>query len=182
MSKQASKTVQIRPAREEDAGLIFQLIREIADYEKMSGEVTATEDRIRREIFERGAANVLIAEEGGIPAGFALYFFHFSTFLGKQGLYLEDVFVRPAFRGKGYGYQLLKELAGIAAKRGCERMEWSCLNWNQSAVSFYRGLGAQPMDEWTTFRLSGEALRRLSTTEPDYAEAGENNGSAESEN
>jgi GNAT superfamily N-acetyltransferase len=153
---------QIRPARVEDVPVILQLIRDLATYERAPDEVTATEEQLVDVLFgERSAAEVLLAFEGKSPVGFAVYFYNFSTWLGRPGLYLEDLFVNPEKRGKGYGRALLVELAKIARDRGCGRMEWAVLNWNEPAIKFYRTLGAKPMDEWTVFRLTPEEIRKL---------------------
>lgn len=153
----------IRPATPDDLDTILAFIRELAEYEKATYAVVLDRDIFRRQVFEEKAARVLIAEdeETGEPVGFALYFFNFSTWLGRSGLYLEDLFIRPAHRGRGYGTALLRELARIAIAKDCGRMEWWVLDWNASAIGFYKSLGAQPMDEWTVFRLTGEPLRRL---------------------
>lgn len=150
-----------RNATIEDCGLILEFIRELAEYEKMLPEVVATGDLIRQWVFERQRAEVIFAMEEGKEVGFALFFHNFSTFVGRAGLYLEDVFVKPAYRGKGYGKALLKKLAAIAVERGCGRFEWCCLDWNQPSIDFYRSLGAVPMEEWTIYRLAGDALQRL---------------------
>ena len=145
--------------------LVLSLILELAEYEQLVHEVTATEARLHEVLF--GASSVahgVIAREGDVTAGFALYFFSVSTFLAKPGLYLEDLFVRPEFRKRGLGRQLLAHLAKIAVDRGCGRMEWSVLNWNETALRVYRGIGATPMDEWTVQRLTGEALEALAAT------------------
>lgn len=158
----ASPVVVIRPAVREDVGAILAFIRELADYEKLAHEVVADEAGLGRQLF--GAtprAEVLIAEVDGAPAGFALFFHNFSTFVGKPGLYLEDLFVRPAFRGLGLGKRLMVRLAAIAVERDCGRFEWSVLDWNQPAIDFYRSLGAVGMDEWTVQRVAGDALRAL---------------------
>jgi GNAT superfamily N-acetyltransferase len=153
---------QIRPARVEDVPVILQLIRDLATYERAPDEVTATEEQLVDVLFgERPAAEVLLAFEGKSPVGFAVYFYNFSTWLGLPGLYLEDLFVNPEKRGKGYGRALLVELAKIARDRGCGRMEWAVLNWNEPAIKFYRSLGAKPMDEWTVFRLTPEEIVKL---------------------
>jgi len=153
---------RIREAIEEDVPLILSLIRELAEYEKLSDEVVATEDGLRDSLFgERRYAEVLIAEHDGAPAGFALFFHNFSTFLGKPGLYLEDLYVKPAFRGAGVGKKLLVRLAGLAMGRGCGRLEWWVLDWNEPAHRFYRSLGARPQEEWTVWRLDGDQLPRL---------------------
>jgi len=153
---------QIRPARVEDVSIILQLIRDLATYERAPNEVSATEEQLIDVLFgERPAAEVLLAFERQSPVGFALYFYNFSTWLGRPGLYLEDLFVKPEKRGKGYGRALLIELAKIARKRECGRMEWAVLNWNEPAIKFYRALGAKPMDEWTVFRLTRDGIARL---------------------
>ena len=156
---------EIRPARVEDVPVILELIRDLATYERAPDEVTATEERLIDVLFgERPAAEVLLAFEGQSPVGFAVYFYNFSTWLGRPGLYLEDLFVKPENRGKGYGRALLIELAKIARDRGCGRMEWAVLDWNESAIEFYRALGAKPMDEWTVFRLTREGIARLANS------------------
>lgn len=154
-------TVTFRQARPEDAGLILEFIRELAAYEKMSDQVVATEELLRHWIFEQKKAEVIFALEDGLEVGFALFFHNFSTFVGRAGLYLEDLFVRPQYRGKGYGKALLKELARIALSRGCGRMEWCCLDWNKPSIDFYLSLNAQPMEEWTIYRLAAEGLKRM---------------------
>ena len=155
---------QIRPAQVADVPIILQLIRDLAAYERALDEVTATEEQLVDVLFgERPAAEVLLAFEGNTPAGFAVFFYNFSTWLGRPGLYLEDLFVKPEKRGKGYGRALLVELAKIARDRGCGRMEWAVLNWNESAIKFYQALGAKPMDEWTVFRLTREETAKLAT-------------------
>jgi GNAT superfamily N-acetyltransferase len=154
--------VAIRTAIREDIALILDFIRELADYEKLAHEVVADEAGLTMQLFgERPRAEVLIAEVDGESAGFALFFHNFSTFLGKPGLYLEDLFVRPAFRGLGLGKRLMVRLAQIAVERDCGRFEWSVLDWNAPAIDFYRGLGAVGMDDWTVQRVSGDALRAL---------------------
>jgi GNAT superfamily N-acetyltransferase len=134
-------------------GLVLSFIRELAVYEKMIDEVVVTEDLLYDQLLVKKLSACVLAFEDNVPVGFALYFFNFSTFLGKNGLYLEDLFVRPAFRGKGYGKKLLFHLADIAKQRNCGRMEWSVLNWNTPAIDFYKSIGAKPMDGWTVFRL-----------------------------
>ncbi|MGH7981669.1 MAG: GNAT family N-acetyltransferase [Candidatus Udaeobacter sp.] len=157
---------QIRPARVEDVPIILELIRDLATYERVPHEVTATEEQLVDVLFgERPAAEVLLAFESQSPVGFAVYFYNFSTWLGRHGLYLEDLFVKPEKRGKGYGRALLVELAKIARDRGCGRMEWAVLDWNESAMKFYRALGAKPMDEWTVFRLTRDGTERLANSE-----------------
>ena len=156
--------VTIRPATVDDAALIAQLIRELAEYERLADAAVATEDGLREQLFgERPVAEVLVAEADGEAAGFALFFHTFSTFLGKRGLYLEDLFVRPAFRGLGLGRHLMAALARIAVKRDCGRFEWSVLDWNAPSIAFYRKLGATGMDEWTVQRLEGDALHALAS-------------------
>jgi GNAT superfamily N-acetyltransferase len=153
---------KIRPARLEDVPTILQLIRDLATYERARDEVTATEEQLVDVLFgERPAAEVLLAFEGQSPVGFAVYFYNFSTWLGRAGLYLEDLFVKPDERGKGYGRALLVELAKIARERECGRMEWAVLDWNEPAIKFYRTLGAKPMHEWTVFRLTRDGISRL---------------------
>jgi GNAT superfamily N-acetyltransferase len=153
---------QIRSARVGDVPIILQLIRDLATYERAPDEVTATEDQLVEVLFcERPVAEVLLAFEGESPVGFAVYFYNFSTWLGRPGLYLEDLFVKPEKRGNGYGRALLVALAKIAHDRGCGRMEWAVLNWNEPAIKFYQALGAKPMDEWTVFRLTREEIARL---------------------
>ena len=151
--------VEFRFAAERDVGTILGFIRGLAEYEHMEDEVVATEALLREWIFEKKKAEVLLAAVDGEDVGFALFFHNFSTFLGRAGIYLEDLFVKPEQRGKGYGGALLRRLAQIAVERGCGRLEWSCLDWNQPSIDFYRGLGAVPMEGWTVYRLTGETLR-----------------------
>ena len=151
----------IQFAAEEDTGLILRFIKELADYEGMLSEVEATEELLRKWIFEKKKAEVLIGKEGGEPMGFALFFHNFSTFLGKAGIYLEDLYVRPEYRGKGYGKAILKKLASIAVERGCGRLEWWCLDWNKPSIDFYLSLGAEPMSDWTVYRIAGDTLFNL---------------------
>ena len=156
------ESFQIRRARVKDVPIILQLIRDLATYERAPDEVAATEEQLVDVLFgERPAAEVLLAYEGESPVGFALFFHNFSTWLGRPGLYLEDLFVKPEKRGKGYGRALLVELAKIAMERGCGRMEWAVLDWNEPAINFYRSLGAKPMDEWTVFRLTRDGITKL---------------------
>lgn len=155
-------STRIRPATVADVPLILDFIRELAEYERMSPDVVATEDGLRDALFGvQPAAEVILAEAGAEPVGFALYFHNFSTFAGRRGLYLEDLFVRPPWRGRGVGLALLRRLAAIATERGCCRLEWVVLDWNAPAIGFYERLGATPMSDWTVFRLQGDALRRL---------------------
>ena len=152
----------IRPARIEDVPVILQLIVDLATYERAPNDVSATEKQLAEVLFgEKPSAEVLLGFEDETPVGFAVFFHNFSTWLGKPGLYLEDLFVKPEARGKGYGRALLIELARIARDRGCGRMEWAVLDWNDPAIQFYRKLGAKPMDEWTVFRLTGDGIGRL---------------------
>jgi GNAT superfamily N-acetyltransferase len=154
--------IRIERATERDVPLILELIQGLAVYEKLAHEVTATEAGLRETLFgARPAADVIIAYAGDTPAGFALFFPNYSTFLGKPGLYLEDLFVRPEYRGKGLGLALMKRLAQIAVERGCGRFEWSVLDWNEPAIGFYESLGAKLMDGWSIVRVNGEALTML---------------------
>jgi GNAT superfamily N-acetyltransferase len=147
---------------EADVPLVLQFIRELAEYEKLADAVVATEELLRESLFgARRHAEVILAEYDGEPAGFALFFHNFSTFVGRAGLYLEDLFVRPALRSHGIGKELLRFLAHLAGERGCGRFEWAVLDWNEPAIGFYKSLGAKPMNEWTVFRLHGEELRSL---------------------
>jgi GNAT superfamily N-acetyltransferase len=154
--------LEIRSATRDDVPLILSFIKELAEYERLSQEVVATEEGLRDSLFgERPVAEVLIGYLGDEPAGFALFFHSFSTFLGRPGIYLEDLYVRPAFRGAGVGRTLLVRLAELATERGCGRLEWSVLNWNKPAIRFYKALGAVPMDEWTVYRVTGDAVGDL---------------------
>ena len=150
-----------RFAEAADCALILSFIRGLAEYEKMSDHVVATEELLREWIFDKQKAEVLFACDEGREVGFALFFHNFSTFLGRAGIYLEDLFVLPEYRGKGFGKGLLRRLAQIAVERGCGRLEWWCLDWNQPSIDFYRSLGAEPMEEWTTYRLTGDTLREM---------------------
>ena len=151
-----------RYAEKKDSGLILSFIRGLAEYEKMSDQVVATEDLLSEWIFEKKKAEVMFVCAEGKEVGFALFFHNFSTFLGRAGIYLEDLFVLPGYRGRGYGKALLKKLAQITLERGCGRLEWACLDWNRPSIDFYLSFGAQPMDEWTVYRLTGETLERFS--------------------
>ena len=162
----SSADFEIRPARVEDVPVILELIRDLATYERAPDEVTATEEQLVDVLFgERPSAEVLLAFEGKSPVGFAVFFYNFSTWLGRPGLYLEDLFVKPEKRGKGYGRALLIDLAKIARDRGCGRMEWAVPDWNEPAIKFYRALGAKPMEEWTVFRLTRDGIARLAQSE-----------------
>lgn len=152
---------EFRIAKEQDTALILEFIRSLAEYEKMSDLVVADEDLLREWIFEKGKAEVIFALEDGKEVGFALFFHNFSTFLGRAGIYLEDLFVKPEFRGKGHGKALIRELARITVERGCGRLEWCCLDWNKPSIDFYKSLGAEPLDEWTIYRLTGNNLNTL---------------------
>jgi ribosomal protein S18 acetylase RimI-like enzyme len=156
-------TFRIEPATERDLPLILRLIRNLAEYEKLADAVVATEETLRDSLFVKRAAEVVIGYAGDEPAGFALFFQTFSTFLGVPGMYLEDIFVEPRFRRQGLGEALLTHLAKLAVERGYGRVEWSVLDWNELAIGFYRKIGAQLMDEWTICRLSGDPLKRLAT-------------------
>ena len=153
--------VSFRYAKETDVSLILYFIRELAEYEKMSDEVIATEELLKEWIFEKKKAEVIFAMEEDREVGFALFFHNFSTFLGRAGLYLEDLYVRTEDRGKGYGKALLKKLAQIAVERGCGRLEWSCLDWNRPSIDFYLSLDAEPMEDWTVYRLTGDTLKKM---------------------
>jgi GNAT superfamily N-acetyltransferase len=154
--------LEIRAATEDDVPLLLSLIRELAEYERLSHEVVATEDLLRESLFgRRRVAEALLGYLGDEPAGFALFFHNFSTFLGRPGSYLEDLYVRPEFRGAGVGRALLVYLAGLARDRDCGRLEWSVLDWNEPAIGFYERIGAAPVSGWTIYRVSGEALEEL---------------------
>lgn len=156
------KDFTLRPATESDTALILAFIRELADYEKLLHEVVATEESLRESLFgEHNVAEVVIGEWQGQPVSFALFFHNFSTFLGRPGLYLEDLYVKPEMRGKGIGKLMIAYLAKLAKDRNCGRLEWWVLDWNEPAIRFYRSIGAAPMDEWTVQRVAGEALDKL---------------------
>lgn len=150
-----------RFAEKKDTGLILEFIKELADYEKMLDEVVATEEVLGDWIFNKKTAEVIFVMENDVEVGFALFFHNFSTFLGKAGIYLEDLFVKPEYRGKGYGKALIKKLAEIAVERDCGRLEWWCLDWNKSSIDFYLSLGAEPMEDWTVYRIAGDVLNNL---------------------
>ena len=153
--------MEFRFAQREDLGLIINFVKLLAEYEKMSHLVVADEEGFEKWLFEEKKVEVIFALEKGKEVGFALFFYNFSTFLGKAGIYLEDLFVLPEYRGKGYGKGLLRKLSQIAVDRGCKRLEWTCLDWNTPSINFYLSLGAEKMDDWTTYRLSGDTLINL---------------------
>lgn len=150
-----------RQAVRGDEELILSFVKELAEYERLSDQVVATEALLTEWIFDKNKAEVIFALEDGKEAGFALFFHNFSTFLGRAGIYLEDLFVKPEYRGRGHGKALLKELARIAVERGCGRLEWACLDWNKPSIDFYLSLGAVPMEEWTVYRVAGDTLNEL---------------------
>lgn len=154
-------TIQYRFAAEKDTDLILSFIRQLAEYEKMSDLVVADKEILRQWLFEKHIAEVIFSMEDGKEVGFALFFHNFSTFLGKAGIYLEDLYVLPEYRGRGHGKGILRELARIALERGCGRFEWWCLDWNKPSIDFYLSLGAEQMSDWTTYRFSGESLKKL---------------------
>ncbi|MBR4550717.1 MAG: GNAT family N-acetyltransferase [Oscillospiraceae bacterium] len=158
--------INYRYATEQDVPLILYFIRSLAEYEHMADEVVATEALLPEWIFEKRKAEVIFALEDGKETGFALFFHNFSTFLGRAGIYLEDLFVLPEYRGKGYGKGLIQTLARIAVERGCGRLEWWCLDWNTPSIEFYHSLGAVPMDEWTVYRITGNTLLELGSSDP----------------
>lgn len=158
--------INYRYATEQDVPLILSFIRSLAEYEHMADEVVATEALLQEWIFEKRKAEVIFALEDGKETGFALFFHNFSTFLGRAGIYLEDLFVLPEYRGKGYGKGLIQTLARIAVERGCGRLEWWCLDWNTPSIEFYHSLGAVPMDEWTVYRITGNTLLELGSSDP----------------
>ena len=155
------KELTFRNAERKDTGLILQFIKELADYEKMLDEVVSDESLLENWIFDKQKAEVIFALENGTEVGFALYFHNFSTFLGRGGIYLEDLYIRTESRGKGYGKAILKKLAQIAVERGCGRLEWWCLDWNKPSIDFYLSLGAVPMKDWTVYRIAGNTLKKL---------------------
>ena len=153
--------MQFRYAEEKDVPLILQFIKDLAEYEHMLDEVVATEELLTEWVFQKEKAEVIFVLEDGKEVGFALFFHNFSTFLGRAGIYLEDLYVKPEYRHKGYGKGLLKKLAQIAVERGCGRLEWWCLDWNQPTIDFYLSLGAEPMEDWTVYRIAGDTLQKL---------------------
>ena len=155
------KAFTIRPARPDEAGLVLEFIRKLALYEKCADDVVADETTLRQSLFVERAAEVVFGEEDGVVVGFALFFHNFSTFVGRKGMYLEDLFILPEKRGRGYGKALLKYVARLAVERNCGRMEWICLDWNESALSIYRSIGAVPLSDWTVQRMDGQALKQF---------------------
>ena len=153
--------MNFRYAERKDTPLILQFIKELADYEQMLDEVIATEQLLEKWIFDKQKAEVIFCMEGDTEVGFALFFHNFSTFLGRAGIYLEDLYVRPEYRGRGYGKALLSQLAKIAVERQCGRLEWWCLDWNRPSIDFYLSMGAEPMNDWTVYRISGSTLNKL---------------------
>lgn len=156
-----------RFAQRKDVPLILKWIKELADYEKLLHEVVATEELLEQWIFDKEKAEVIFAMVDQEEVGFALFFHNFSTFLGRAGIYLEDLYVKPEYRGNGYGKAILKQLAKIAMERGCGRLEWWCLNWNKPSIDFYRSLGAEAMDEWTVYRITGDTLKEMGIGDED---------------
>lgn len=156
--------MNFRFANEMDCDLILDFIKRLAEYEKMANEVVATKDLLYDWLFVKKTAKVIFALDNDNEVGFALFFHNFSTFLGKAGVYLEDLFVLPEYRGKGYGKGLIQQLAKIAVDNDCGRLEWCCLDWNKHSIDFYKSLGAQPMDLWTTYRISGETLSKFANS------------------
>jgi len=162
--------IEIRPATKQDAAVVLQMIRDLADYEKLTHAVVATEDKIRATLFcENPAADVLLAYQGIECVGFAVFFATYSTFLAQPGIFLEDIYVKTHARGQGTGLALLRRIAAIARERGCGRVEWEVLDWNQTSIEFYKKLGAAPVEGWTKYRLTGEALKQLAALPPDSA-------------
>lgn len=156
-----AKELEFRSAKEKDVAVILNLIKELAKYEKMEDEVVATEELLKEWIFEKKTAEVLFAVVDGKEIGMALFFHNFSTFLGRAGIYLEDLVILPEYRGRGYGKAMLKRLAQITVERGCGRLEWSCLDWNEPSIEFYLSLGATPMNGWSVYRITGETLKNM---------------------
>ncbi|MEH2951127.1 GNAT family N-acetyltransferase [Sporofaciens sp. JLR.KK001] len=158
-----SEKFTFRYAKRDDISLILQFIKDLAAYEKMINEVVADEKTLEEWIFDKQKAEVIFVVVDDEEIGFALFFHNFSTFLGRAGIYLEDLFVKPEYRGKGYGKAILKKLAAIAVERGCGRLEWWCLDWNKPGIDFYHSLGAEPMDDWTVYRITGDTLSNLAS-------------------
>lgn len=155
--------VTFRQAEETDIALLLRFIKELAEYERLLDDVIATEDTLREWMFEKKRAEAFFAVADGSEVGFAVFFHNFSTFVGRAGIFIEDIYVKPEYRGCDYGKSMLKKLAQIAHERGCGRLEWSCLDWNEPSIKFYLSLGARPMDEWTVYRIDGDALRTMAT-------------------
>lgn len=160
------KSLTFRYAEQEDIPALLQMIKELAEYEHLLDEVVATPELLKTWLFEKKSAEVLLAEVGGDIVGYALFFHNFSTFLGRAGIYLEDLYIRAPYRKNGYGKAMLQKLAAIAVQRGCGRLEWSCLDWNQPSIDFYLSMSAQPMQDWTVYRLTGEGLTGLAGSKP----------------
>jgi len=158
LNPSTTENFKIRPAEESDVKLILQFIKGLGEYEKLSHEVVATEEKLRKTLFKQKMAEVIIGEYGGEPVGFALFFHNYSTFLGQAGIYLEDLYIIPEMRGKGFGKTMLKHLAKLAVDRDCGRLEWACLDWNEPSICFYKGLGAKALEDWTVYRVTGETL------------------------
>ena len=156
--KTGIQAFEIRQAKENDVKLILQFIKGLGEYEKLSHEVVATEEKLYKTLFQQKMAEVIIGEYNGNPVGFALFFHNYSTFLGQAGIYLEDLYILPKMRGNGFGKSMLKYLAKLAVERDCGRLEWACLDWNEPSICFYKGLGAKALDDWTVYRVTGETL------------------------
>ena len=152
---------KIRFAEEKDAAAIFSMVKELAEYEKLLDSLKATEDLLRESLFKRSVAETVIGEYEGQPVGYAIFFHNFSSFVGRIGIYIEDLYVKPQLRGKGFGEAMFLYIAKLAVERNCGRLEWSCLNWNTPSIAFYQKMGAVPLDEWTTYRLTGETLTKI---------------------
>jgi GNAT superfamily N-acetyltransferase len=161
VDKTFAEQFKIRPAEESDVKLILEFIKGLGEYEKLSHEVVATEEKLRKTLFHQKTAEVIIGEYGGEPVGFALFFHNYSTFLGQAGIYLEDIYIIPEMRGKGFGKNMLRYLARLAVDRDCGRLEWACLDWNEPSICFYKGLGAKALDDWTVYRVTWETLREM---------------------
>lgn len=160
-SSSTTEQFRIRPAEESDVKQILKFISDLGAYEKLTHEVVVTEEKLLNTIFRQKMAEVIIGEYKGEPVGFALFFHNYSTFLGQAGIYLEDLYINPEMRGKGFGKTMLKYLAKLAVERDCGRLEWACLDWNEPSICFYKGLGAKALDDWTVYRLTGESLREM---------------------
>jgi GNAT superfamily N-acetyltransferase len=165
-SPPANNEIRLRMAEPEDVPLILEFIRGLAEYEQLSDQVEVTGEGLRESVFRDKRAEVVICEYQGKPGGFALFFHNFSTFLGRPGIYIEDLFVKPELRGKGLGKTLLRYIASLAVERNCGRLEWACLNWNEPSIAFYQSQGARPLSEWTTYRVVGEGLEKLAQSGP----------------